>query len=195
MTLDLDAWLIMNQDAFQKTRVVGIEDGSFKKGVNKKALLAAVLFEGLEINYVKFTKIAVDGQDATEKIVKILNKWKFEAVMLAGVSFAGFNLIDPHVLFEEFGRPVIVVSRKRPNNKAVKRALLRHFIDWKTRWKVFEKLGPIRKVKVSAEEKPIYIEMLGAEASWTERFIKAFTVCGRIPEPLRVARLIARGLS
>jgi len=185
----------MNQDAFQKMRVVGIEDGSFKKGITKKALLAVVLFKGLEIEDVKFAKIEVDGLDATEKTVKILNEWKFEAVMLAGVSFAGFNIIDPTILFKKFGKPVTIISRTKPDNKAVKHALHAHFRDWQTRWSIFKKLGPIHKVKALAEENPLYIETIGVGIQWAKGLIKALAACGRVPEPLRVARLIARGLS
>ncbi len=185
----------MNQNAFQKMLVIGIEDGSFKKGVTKKALLAAVLFKGLTIEDVQVTKIEVDGLDATEKVVKILDKWKFDAVMLAGVSFAGFNVIDPEALFNKFGKPLIIVSRTKPDNKAVKLALLRHFKDWQIRWEVFKKLEPIKRVSISAEEPPLYIEIIGAETHWAENLIKALAACGRMPEPIRVARLIARGLS
>ena len=185
----------MTLNAFQKMRVVGIEDGSFKKGVTKRALIAAVLFKGLDIEDVKLAKIEVDGLDATEKVVKILNEWEFEVVMLSGVSFAGFNIIDPTVLLKKFGKTIIIISRTKPDNKAVKRALRAHFRDWRTRWGVFEKLGPIRKVKTVTRENPLYFENLGVDAHWAKHFIKALAVCGRVPEPLRVARLIARGLS
>jgi endonuclease V-like protein UPF0215 family len=176
-------------------RIVGVEDGSFIKGVTKNALIATVLFKGLEIKDVKLVKVKVDGLDATEKVVKALEKWEFEAVMLAGVSFAGFNLIDPEVLFNRFGKPVIVISRTKPDNKVVRHALLRHFKDWQIRWKVIEKLGPVQKVKISVEEPPLYIETVGTSAQWAKRLIKSLAACGRVPEPIRVARLIARGLS
>ncbi|MEM2546927.1 MAG: DUF99 family protein, partial [Candidatus Bathyarchaeia archaeon] len=61
-------------------QVVGIEDGSFVKGVDKKALLAAVLFKGTNIEDVAFEWITVDGLDATEKAVNILERWDFEVV-------------------------------------------------------------------------------------------------------------------
>ncbi|MEM3874767.1 MAG: DUF99 family protein [Candidatus Bathyarchaeia archaeon] len=176
-------------------RVVGIEDGSFVKGVNRKALLAAALFKGFKIEDVAFEWIAVDGFNATEKVMGLLKQWDFEAVMLAGVSFAGFNIIDPLVLCEKFRKPVIVVARTKPDNRAVKRALIRHFKDWRERWKVFERLGPIHEVKVLDGEPPLYFEVVGAKPEWAIRLIVGVTVCGRVPEPLRVVRLIARGLS
>ncbi len=175
--------------------IVGIEDGSFKKGITKHALLAAVLLKKLEIKGVKFAKITVDGLDATNKAVKILSEWNFDAVMLAGVSFAGFNVIDPTVLHERFQKPVVVVSRTKPDNKAVKRALVRHFTDWKIRWGVFEKIGAMHKVTVAAGESPLYVETVGADIKWTALLIKSLMTCSRVPEPIRVARLIARGLS
>ena len=51
--------------------------------------------------------IEVDGLDATEKLVAMLRRWSFDSVILAGVSFAGFNLIDANTVFEEFKKPVI----------------------------------------------------------------------------------------
>jgi endonuclease V-like protein UPF0215 family len=50
--------------------VVGVEDGSFKKGITPKALLVAVLFKELKIESVQIMKITVDGLDATPKTVK-----------------------------------------------------------------------------------------------------------------------------
>jgi endonuclease V-like protein UPF0215 family len=176
-------------------RIVGIEDGSFKKGITQRALLAAVLLKKLEIEGVKLAEVTVDGLDATTKTVEILSEWNFDAVMLAGVSFAGFNVIDPTVLYERFRKPVVVMSRTKPDNKAVKRALIRHFKDWKIRWSVFEKLGAIHEVTVKAGEPPLYVETVGTDIKWAALLIKSLATCSRVPEPIRVARLIAQGLS
>jgi len=185
----------MSRSAFQKMRVVGVEDGSFQKGITRKAFLVAVLFRGVEIKSIGITEITVDGLDATEKLTEILSNWKFDAVLLAGVSFAGFNIIDPTLIHEKFGKSVVVISRTKPNSKAVKRALQRHFEDWKMRWEVFEKLGTIHKITVLADKSPVYVETVGVDVEQTCGIIRFLSVCGRIPEPIRVARLIARGLS
>jgi len=175
--------------------VVGVEDGSFQKGVTKKAILAAVLLKGIEIENAKIARITVDGLDATEKVVKMLGEWNFGAVMLAGVSFAGFNLIDPTVVYGKFQKPVIVVSRKKPNNKAVKQALQKHFIDWKARWEIFEKLGTAFRVSVRVGELPIYIETVGTDFRTARNLVRALAIGSRVPEPLRAAKIVARGLS
>jgi endonuclease V-like protein UPF0215 family len=184
----------MRRDAFQNVPVVGVEDGSFQKGISRKALLAVVLLKGTEIERVKVCEISVDGIDATEKLCSILGKLEFSAVLLAGVSFAGFNVIDPTVIHNRFKKPVVVITRTKPDNKAVKRALRKHFKDWKTRFGIFVKLGLVHKVIIT-NAAPVYFEVVGADASWCCNLIRTLVVHGRTPEPIRVARLIARGLS
>jgi endonuclease V-like protein UPF0215 family len=150
---------------------------------------------GAKIEHVKAFKIAVDGLDATERLSANICDWAFEVVLLSGVSFAGFNLVDPVKVFEAFGKPVIIVSGTRPNNKAVKEALQAHFMDWQARWAIFEKLGPVRETVTLFGKRPVYLETVCADAEWASQLVCALAFWGRLPEPLRVARLIARGLS
>jgi len=185
----------MHRNAFRNFPIVGVEDGSFQKGTTRRTILAAVLFKGLDIEKIRITKITVDGLDATEKLMEILNGWKFAAVMLAGASFAGFNIIDPTTIHEKFEKPVIIVTRTKPDNDAVHCALKTHFKDWRIRWKVLEKLGSFHKVVVLTDGPPIYVETIGVGVKRACNVIQSLSVCCRVPEPIRVARLIARGLS
>jgi endonuclease V-like protein UPF0215 family len=189
----------MSPNVWREFRVVGVEDGGFSRKLQgdgiQKALFICVLLRGTWINDLQADMITVDGLDATEKLTSMLHRWSFDAVMLAGVSFAGFNLVDPTIVFEEFSNPVIVISRTKPNNIAVKDALRRHFEDWRIRWGVFEKLGSVYEVVSMPAEPPVYVEVVGAELDWASRLIRATSVCCRVPEPVRVARLVARGLT
>jgi endonuclease V-like protein UPF0215 family len=188
----------MSLNAWQEFRIVGVEDGGFSRKQDcdiQKALFVCVLLRGRWINDFQVNMITVDGLDATEKLTSMLRQWSFDVVMLAGVSFAGFNLVDPRVVFEGFSKPVIVISRTKPNNVAVKNALRRHFEDWQVRWSIFEKLGSVYKIVSMPAEPPVYVEVVGAELDWASRVIRASSVCCRVPEPIRVARLVARGLT
>ncbi len=189
----------MSLNVWREFRVVGVEDGGFSKkpqglGI-QKALFVCVLLRGKRISDFQADMITVDGLDATGKLTSMLRRWSFDAVMLAGVSFAGFNLVDPTIVFEEFNKPVIVISRTKPNNIAVKNALRQHFEDWRVRWRVFEKLGSVYEVVSMPAEPPIYVEVIGAELEWARKLIRSTSVCCRVPEPVRVARLVARGLT
>jgi len=188
----------MRPNILRNLRVVGVEDGGFSKEETqtREALLVAVMMlEGTWIYKLKTERITVDGLDATEKLVAMLKNWDFDIVMLAGVSFAGFNLVDPALVYKKFEKPVVVVVRNKPNNVAVKKALKEHFEDWRIRWEVFEKLGPIREIVSAPNEPPIYVETVGDEPEWACRVVQASAAFCRVPEPVRVARLIARGLT
>ncbi len=186
----------MPPNVWQKSRVVGVEDGGFSREADiHKALLVSVLLHGISIIDFQMTDIEVDGLDATQRLIDMLRAWSFDSVILAGVSYAGFNLIDANVVFEEFEKPIIVIARTEPSSMAVKSALLRHFEDWKTRWAVVEKLGPVYEIVSVPNEPPLYAEMVGADLKWASNLVRSLSVCCRIPEPIRVARLIARGLT
>lgn len=146
----------MSRNVWLNLQVIGVEDGGFSRANlfnDQCALLVCVSMLGTCIRDFLVDKITVDGLDASKKLIHMLRAVSFDVVMLAGVSFAGFNLIDPFLVFEEFHKPIIVVSRTKPDNVAVKRALRRHFRDWRIRWAVFEKLGPIYPV-VSIRDAP-----------------------------------------
>ena len=181
----------MNPYAYQKLRIVGVEDGSFRRN-STETVLTAVLFHDLWIEAVQFRNITVDGDDATERLTEMLHKWRFDVTMLAGLSFAGFNVIDPHSIFLEFHKPVIVVCRKKPDNVAVKKALRQHFADWERRWKVFEEAAPVYS---PCKELQAYVELIGLNVEFASKILSTVTLFGRVPEPIRVARIIARGVS
>lgn len=177
-----------------KHRAFGVEDGSFFLR-NRKTLLAAVLMESGWIEAAILGKITIDGMDATETLVEMLRGFSFDAVMLSGVSYAGFNLIDPKKICERFGVPVIIVCRSKTNNNAVRAALFNHFEDWKERWSIVEGLGKVYKVISKPGAPPLYIEVIGGDFLWARSLVCDLAVVCRIPEPIRVARFIARGLS
>jgi len=90
--------------------------------------------------------------------------------------------------------PVIVVIGSRPDNRAVKRALSRHFPDWKERWDLIRSLGPLHMTRIVAGEGPVYFERFGCSTRDAQMILKRWAFVSRIPEPLRVAGIIARGL-
>jgi len=180
--------------------ILGVEDGRIPpKGITY-ALLAGVLLKKFKIKDLRLTLIQVDGLDATLKLLEMVApiKSKIDMIMLGGVSFAGFNLIDPVAIHEELKVPIIVISKDKPNNEEVYRALVKHFNDWTARWSVFEKLSrtsKIYEVVSNPKERPIYVEVVGISAEEASSIIRSVTIWGRLPEPIRAANLVAKGLS
>ena len=179
-------------------RILGVEDGRFD-AFNRKALgrtlFCGVVMKGDIILEVIHTEIRVDGLDATDKLRSMMRGIEIEAVILGGITFGGFNIINPWVIHAETGVPIIVYLGVRPDNDAVLAALRKHFPDWESRWEIIEGLGEIHSTRVFQEDPGIYFEAIGCDPEWAEGVLKASAMISRIPEPLRVAGLVARGIT
>ena len=180
------------------TNCVGIDDGPFlsrRLGGSTAPLVVAQL-NGPHLVKARVGRISVDGLDGTTIALRMLNSLpvRDSPILLAGATYAGFNIINPRVLQRRFRTPTIVVIGSRPNNRAVKRALVRHFPDWRKRWRILSALGPLYQVRTFRNEGPIFYEAFGCEDNEARRILKESSYVSRTPEPLRVAGLVARGL-
>jgi endonuclease V-like protein UPF0215 family len=153
-----------------------------------------VLLEGPRILDVRLGKIEVDGLDAQRTLPSLLSPLACDAVMLSGVSFAGFNLVDIKLLARKVRKPVIAVIRDKPNNKAVRDALQEHFDDWRRRWRAVKDAGHLYSCKPLADEPKLYFEVRGGSSAFARRAIVSSSLISRLPEPVRVAGILAKGL-
>lgn len=178
-------------------RIIGIDDGAFpaRKRVEQHTLLVAVLFQSLQILAVRIGRIEVDGRDANRVLERLLRTVRFDVVMLSGISFAGFNLVDISNLARATRKPVLAISGEKPDNSAVRNALRAHFIDWEERWRMVRAAGKLYSYKPLPKEPKLYYEVKGAPPSLARHIIASTATISRLPEPIRVARILARGLS
>jgi len=177
-------------------RIVGVDDGAFygrKEHLRKTTLLAALL-EGPQILEVRLGAIEVDGTDANKVLLSLLRSLSFDVVMLSGISFGGFNLVDMKRLARSTGKPVIAVIREQPNNEAVQAALRKHFADWRQRWRIVQNAGPLYSSKPLAKEPRLYFEVKGGSPALARGVIVRSSLISRLPEPVRVAGILAKGL-
>ncbi len=179
-------------------RLFGVEDGSFEAFSREEpsySFLCGVEVESDFIRKIRLKRIQVDGLDATDKLLTMLEDVEVDAVILGGITFAGFNIVDPRVVLKEKGFPVIVYSGTKPENEAMLRALRKNFEDWRERWDIVQNLGPVYTASTYPGEHPVYFEVIGGTSGWAEDVLRLSALVSRIPEPVRVAGLIARGLS
>lgn len=174
-----------------------MDDGAFPAGkkLKRHALLAAVLFHNSNISAVRLGRVEVDGRDANQVLASILKTVRFNVVMLSGISFGGFNLVDIAELARSTRKPVIAISGEKPDNAAVRRALRKHFSDWQERWRMVLNAGRLYAFKSLPEEPKLYFEVKGASPYFAKQVIASAATISRLPEPIRVAGIIARGLS
>jgi hypothetical protein len=184
-------------DIKPEIRVIGVDDGPFKPHTKGKTLLVgAVLRGGQWLDGILSTSVSVDGRDATQRIIKMVNesrhKGQLRVIMTDGATFAGFNVVDIREIFKRTGIPVVAVSRDRPNMKEIKQAI-KNLPDWRARWNILRRAGNIYSVE-SRSGARIFMQIAGVKKNDAEKIIKTTATRSFVPEPLRVAHLIARGV-
>jgi endonuclease V-like protein UPF0215 family len=183
-------------------RVLGIDDGPFSFSDRKVPIIGVVVRKGY-IDAVLRTEAEVDGDDATTAISALVldsgYQDQLEAVMLDGACVGGFNVVDIDELNRATGIPVLTVTRDRPDMDKIRAALEKlgstpkygrpPVQDWKCR---LERLERTRLVEVDTGHKPIYMGFAGTKEQDAKGIVTASTIRGSMPEPVRLAHLIAR---
>ena len=175
---------------------MGVEDGGFRAfQPGQSTVICAALMCGNLVESVRLGKVTVDGRNVTDVLLGMLADIRCDAVILGGVSFAGFNIMDVNRLHKELGVPVIVYSGEKPDSASVLAALRAHFADWEDRWASVAQLGDVYSLVTRVGYSPVFFEIVGESREWCEVVLRSSASLTRAPEPVRVAKIIARGLT
>lgn len=175
----------------KEARLLGIDDSPFDKFKDKRTLIIGTFFRGgSSLDGVMTTTAAVDGSDATARITAMVKKSKFypqlQAVMLNGIAVGGFNVIDIQRLHAATKIPVIVVMRDFPEVDKIKGTLAR--LGMRAKVKLIEKAGRIYKIG------NVHVQLGGCILETARDLLKISCTRSHIPEPIRVAHLMAAGI-
>lgn len=176
----------------KEIRVIGVDDSPFNKFGDSKVLVVGVVMRGGSwVDGILSTKVIVDGDDSTKKIAEMINKCKFkpqlQCIFLDGIAVAGFNVIDVKELSNKTKLPVVVVIRRMPDIANIKKTLIK--INKKNKIKLIEKAGDVVQVN------DIFAQLTGIELEQVKKILKIVCTRSLIPEPLRLAHLIASGVT
>jgi hypothetical protein len=194
-TVDVKRFRVVKKEI----RVLGIDDGVFVPQKKGKATIVGVVYRGgLWLDGVMSTQIEVDGLDATEKIASMIldspHYPQLRVIMLNGLTFAGFNVVDIKKLYEKTDLPIIAISREKPDLNEIKKAL-ENLPNKDKRWNAMKNAGEIFKVDMGKSGGKIYAQMAGIAQKDALKIIKVTSTRSYIPEALRVAHIIASGLT
>jgi hypothetical protein len=183
----------------QEIRIVGVDDGVFTPHTKGLADVIGVVFRGgYWLDGIMRTVVTIDGMDATEKIAGMImdspHYAQVRIVMLNGVTFAGFNVVDIKELFERTRLPVIAVTREKPDFEDIRKALT-HLPDGERRWRIIEDARGLIRVRSRKGESPIFMQVAGIAEEDAEKVVREVSTRSNVPEPLRVAHIIASGLT
>jgi len=194
--------------------VIGFDDGPFAPEHRGNVLLVGAVCAGTRLDGVVSGRVRRDGVDSTARMIELVRQSQFSehirAVMLQGIAVGGFNVVDVAELSHELGVPVLVIMRRQPDLDAVERALFSVTPARRPRvrgadrkWRLIRAAGEIEPLGGTARpratglprgEQRLWLQRTGLSLEQARALISATTLHGNIPEPLRLAHLIAGGV-
>lgn len=178
-----------------EVRILGVDDAAFQFEDDTTELFGVVFRGGKEIEGVIKKDILVDGFDVTDKILEMVlnsrHKDQIQVVLLDGITFGGFNIVDIQRIADDGNVGVIAVSRNKPDIERMKNGL-QHVS------KMEKRLDTIRKTGTAEEHETgkgtVYFQYAGISNEKAHDVLNISRSRSMIPEPIRVAHLIAGAL-
>jgi endonuclease V-like protein UPF0215 family len=175
------------------SHVVGFDDAPFERGHRGDVAIVGAVFAGSRLEGVLSGKVRRDGVNSTRALIELVGRSRFypqlHAILLQGIAFAGFNVVDIHGMQQALDRPVLVVCRRLPDLDKIRDALLHHVPGGRRKWRLIERAGAMEPMA------GVYVQRAGLSPAAAAALIEDFALHGRLPEPLRTAHLIAGGIA
>jgi len=172
-------------------RVLGIAE-SFVRSPPLSRLAGVVMRGDMRIDGAALAGIRVAGDDATagvQRIFQELDRSDINAVMLNGAVISWFNIIDLQLVFERLQLPVICLTYEE--SPGLERYIREYFEQPEEKLRLYHRLGEREALTLRTGYR-VYVRALGLDLQESRALLNKFTLDGRVPEPLRVARLMAR---
>lgn len=172
---------------------IGLDDGPFAPTHRGDVDLIGAVCTATRLDGVLCTRVRRDGANATARIASLIASSRYaghlQIVLLQGIAVAGFNVVDLHGLNGHLGIPVVAVARRPPDLRAVRAALLEKVPGGRRKWRLIEAAGPPR------EAHGLWLQCAGIDHDSAAAAMGKLAVHSLVPEPLRMAHLIAGGIS
>jgi len=176
-------------------RVLGVSE-SFIKSKSKKSILAGVVMRAdLILDGFSFSRTTVGGTDATDCVIELyrmLRRQDINFIFLNGCVISWFNIINLKRVHNDTGLPLICTTYEE--SEGLDKYFLEYFgtkaLD---RIAQYKENGEREELRLHTG-KTVFARYLGLGRKEAVRILDRFTLQGAIPDPLRVARLLARTL-
>ena len=173
-------------------RALGVAE-SFRQGESRSVLAGVVMRSDFVIDGVALGKTAVGGDDATASIVSLfrkLNRNDVNLIMVSGAILSLYNIIDVDLLSRRTNLPVLCLTYKE--TAGIEGSIRRHFPEGaEKKLAAYKKLGKRLGVRLDTGHR-IFVRTAAIDADAAKAVCNSFTLQGSIPEPVRVAKLLAR---
>lgn len=166
---------------------------SFRLGEKMSNLAGVVMRRDFIIDGFVFGTSTIEGDDATDSILQMhhdLGRDDISFVIISGLIISMYNIVDIKKIQDKLKIPVIGVTYE--DSKGIEDAIKYHFPDsYQSKIDKYKSLGPRTKISLHTGH-DLYVRTEGCTTQETKRLLDAFTLQGAIPEPLRVAQMLAK---
>ena len=172
-------------------RALGVAE-SFRPTARKSTLAGVVVRTDRVVDGFVFGAATVGGDDATDAVLRMYRRLKrgdVNLMMLAGCVISRYNIIDVDEVARRSGLPVVCLTYNE--SKGLEGAIRHHFERPEERLESYRKLGGRSAVLLRTGHR-LYVRASGISGPDTKSVLDAFTLQGGVPEPVRLAKLLAR---
>ncbi|HWH09294.1 MAG TPA: DUF99 family protein [Candidatus Thermoplasmatota archaeon] len=173
-----------------EVRTIGWDDSPHTRADGRVPVVGVHMRGNTRVEGILLTDVERDGDDATNRLALCLAASGLRgtrALLLDGASFAGFNVVDLEGLHQETGVPCLAFTRGVPDLASM-RAALRNVPNPEGKWALLAKR---RVVTLPTETSPITVSFSGMSQEEAVELLALTTARGLVPEPLRLAHMIA----
>lgn len=169
---------------------------SFRPTQKTSTLAAVVMRSDRVVDGIAVGRTSIGGDDASASISALHRRLKrndINVMMVSGAILSLYNIIDIDELSRKTKLPVICLTYRETSG--IEDSIRRHYPDHpEGKLEAYRRLGVRKKLKLKSGNF-VFARTSGLEDAETQSVIEMFTLQGSIPEPIRVARLLARVLS
>jgi endonuclease V-like protein UPF0215 family len=173
-------------------RALGVAE-SFRQGQRSSVLGGVVMRRDLVIDGLGIGRTSVGGDDATASIDSLYRKFRrndINVILVSGAVLSLYNIVDVDELARRTKLPTVCLTYKETSG--IEGSIRRHFPEnFEKKLYSYRRLGKRRKVKLATGH-AVYVRESGMDDIEVKPILDMFTLQGSIPEPVRVARLLAR---
>jgi endonuclease V-like protein UPF0215 family len=173
-------------------RVLGVAE-SFRPDQRWSVLAGVVMRGDLVVDGLVLGRATVGGDDATSSIASLYRRLRRNDVnllMVSGCILSLYNIVDVDALARRTRLPVVCLTFKETSG--IEDAIARHFPDRKEeKLAAYGKLGGRKRMALGSGH-AVFVRTSGVSDEKAKVVVDMFTLQGSVPEPVRVARLLAR---
>ncbi|MGB9003096.1 MAG: DUF99 family protein [Nitrosotalea sp.] len=166
---------------------------SFRETDLKSKLAGVVMRRDFVIDGFVFGNATIEGDDATDAVISMyekLDRNDISFILVSGLIISMYNIVDMVKLWKKAKIPIIGVTYGESDG--MEEAIKHHFPNsYESKITQYQNLGTRTKISLHTKH-DIYLRVEGCDIKEAKKLLDAFTLQGAVPEPLRVAQILAK---